>query len=1020
MRNKGAVKLLALLLTLVCIYQLSFTLVTYIHENKAKEFAKGDLIKEANYIDSIRGKVVFNLLYLKKFTYNDCKEREINLGLDLKGGMNVVLEVSVADIVNSLSNFNQDTTFQRAMTIASQKLMTSQKDFISLFAESFAQVDPNARLAAIFGTRELKDKINYNSTNEEVIKVIREKTDAAIDNSFKILRTRIDKFGVVSPNIQKMETAGRLLVELPGVKDPRRVRKLLQGTASLEFWETYENSEIYNSLIEANKKIKEIESSVNVDTTKKVAEEMVASKGKGKNKTAKNEVAKKDSSKGDVALLDKIKSDTTVKGDSAKALMPDEFKKEYPLFSVLRPAINRNNELMQGSVIGYASHLDTAKVNQYLALKQVRALFPRDVKFLWQVKATKYDATGTTFELHAIKISSRDGRAPLTGDVVVNARSDFNQKQSTAAEVSMSMNGEGTKIWARMTRDNVGRCIAIVLDNAVYSAPRVNSEIDGGSSQITGDFTKEEADDLANVLESGKLPAPAHIVQETIVGPTLGKESIQAGLLSFVVAFIGVLLYMWLYYARSGGVANVALFANVVFLFGTITSLGTVLTLPGIAGMVLTLAMAVDGNVIIYERMREEVRAGKGVRLVVKDGFWHAYSSIIDGHVTTILTGIVLFMFGSGPIQGFAVTLIIGLLLSLFSSIFIARLMFEWMLDKEIPITLGNRFTNNVLKNTNIDFIGIRKKMYVLSGVIIGIGIISLFVRGLDPSVEFTGGRTYIVRFDHTVATQDIRHSLVKTLDEAPEVKTFGEDNQVKITTKYLINEKTTKADSAVDVALYSGLTQHLPKGMTYDQFSDQVPGKQYGEMSTQKVDPIMSKDLVYQAFLAVFFGLIIIFIYIAIRFKNWKYGLGGVISLAHDTMVVITCFTLFYKILPFSLEIDQQFIAALLTVIGYSIMDTVIIFDRIRENNILYPKRELAQNINAAINSTLGRTINTSGITLVVLLVIFIFGGEMLQGFIFALLVGVAIGTYSSVFNATPVAYDLIMMTKKKEKKQE
>jgi SecD/SecF fusion protein len=1010
MRNKGAVKLLALLLTLVCLYQLSFTLVTYIQENKARDYAKGNLIKEANYLDSISGKVVYNFAYLKKFTYRECKEREINLGLDLKGGMNVVLEVSLADIVNSLSNFNQDTTFQRAMNIAREKQKTSQSDFITLFGEAFTQVDPNARLAAIFGTRELKDKINYNSTNEEVLKVIRERSNGAIDNSFKILNTRINKFGVVSPNIQKMETAGRLLVELPGVKDPRRVRKLLQGTASLEFWETYENSEIYNSLIEANKKIKEIESASTIDTTKKVVEVKKAKKAK---------IEKDTTNKDTESLLDKIKSDST-KSDSASALMPDQFKKEYPLFSVLRPAVSRNNELMPGSVIGYANHLDTAKVNAYLAMKQVRALFPRDVKFLWQVKPTKYDVSGTTFELHAIKITSRDGRAPLTGDVVVNARADFNQQRSSSAEVSMSMNGEGTKVWARMTRDNINRCIAIVLDNAVYSAPRVNSEINGGNSQITGDFTKEEADDLANVLESGKLPAPARIIQETIVGPTLGKESIQAGLLSFIVAFIGVLLYMWVYYSRAGGVANVALFANVVFLFGTITSIGTVLTLPGIAGMVLTLAMAVDGNVIIYERMREEVRAGKGLRLVVKDGFYHAYSSIIDGHVTTILTGIVLFLFGSGPVQGFAVTLIIGLLLSLFSSIFIARLMFEWMLDREINITMGNRFTINALKNINIDFIGKRKIFYVLSSIIIGIGIVSLFVRGLDPSVEFTGGRTYIVRFDHTVTTQDVRTSLVKTLQDPPEVKTFGEDNQVKITTKYMIDDKTTKADSIVDLAMYNGLIKHLPDSMTYEQFSEQEVGKKYGQMSTQKVDPVMSKDLVYQAFMAVIFGLLIIFIYIAVRFKNWKYGLGGVVSLFHDTLVVITCFTLFYKILPFSLEIDQQFIAALLTVIGYSIMDTVIIFDRIRENNSLYPKRELSININAAINSTLGRTINTSGITLVVLIVIFIFGGEMLQGFIFALLVGVAIGTYSSVFNATPVAYDLIMLTKKKEKKLE
>lgn len=1006
MQNKGAVKLLAILLALVCLYQLSFTLVTYIYESKAKDYAKGDLVKEMNYLDSIAGKEVYNFLYLKKFTFKECKEREINLGLDLKGGMNVILEVSIPDIVMALSNYNQDTTFLRAMQIAREEYKTSQSDFITLFGKAFAKVDPNARLAAIFGTKELKDKINYNSSNDEVLKVLRQEADAAINNSFKVLRTRIDKFGVVAPNIQRMSTPGRLLVELPGVKDPKRVRKLLQGTASLEFWETYENSELYNSLLEANKKIKEIQASIEDSIQKTKTDKEVTAK----------KVSNTDTAKSAVALLEKLKADSA-KADTS-TLMPDQFQQEYPLFALLRPAVTRDNQLMPGSVIGYARYSDTAKINYYLNLKQVRSVFPRDVKFLWGVKPVKYDPTGTTFELHAIKVTGRDGRPPLTGDVVVSARADFNQRNATAAEVSMSMNAEGTKIWARLTRDNVGRCIAIVLDNAVYSAPRVNQEITGGNSQITGDFTKEEADDLANVLESGKLPAPAHIIQETVVGPTLGKESIKAGMISFIVGFLGVILYMWLYYARAGMVANIALFANVLYLFGTITSLGAVLTLPGIAGMVLTLAMAVDGNVIIYERMREEVRAGKGVRLVVKDGFKHAYSAIIDGHVTTILTGIILFLFGSGPVQGFAITLIIGLLLSLFTSIFIARLVFEWMLDRDMPITLGNKLTLNMFQNIKIDFIGLRKSMYLLSSILIGIGIVSLFIRGLDPSVEFTGGRTYIVRFEKPVVTADIRSSLTQTLQEAPEVKTFGEDNQVKITTKYLIDDKTAEADSAVEVALYKGLTRFLPQGMTLEQFTAQEQGKQYGIMSAQKVDPVMSKDLVYQAFLAVLFGLIIIFTYIAIRFKNWKYGLGGVLSLFHDTLFVIGCFSLLYKVLPFSMEVDQQFIAALLTIIGYSIMDTVIIFDRIREYNFLYPKRDLAENINGAINSTLGRTINTSGTTLLTLIIIFIFGGEVLRGFIFALLLGVTIGTYSSVFVATPIAYDLIMSTKKKEKK--
>lgn len=1011
MQNKGAIKLLALLLTLVCLYQLSFTFVTWKTEKKAQEISKGNSDKEIEYLDSIAGKEVYNFLWLKKFTYKECKEREINLGLDLKGGMNVILEVSLADIVDALSNYSKDSTYQKAMSLAKQRQKTSQKDFIVLFGEAFQEVDPNARFAAIFATLELKDKIKFESTNEEVLKVIREQSNSAIDNSFKILRTRIDKFGVVSPNIQRMETAGRLLVELPGVKDPKRVRKLLQGTASLEFWATYENSEIYPFLQQANERLKTIVSPVDsslADNAKKETSDKKADEKTDKKDTTKN------------SLLEKIKSDTT---QASKAGLDNEQAlKDNPLFALLNPYSNpQTGQLLQGSVVGLARGIDTVKINYYLSLKQIRAIFPQDVRFLWEVKPSKAYSNPDIYLLHAIKVNSRDNRAPVSGDDVVKARQDFDQVTSSS-EVSMIMNGEGAKKWARMTKDNIGRCIAIVLDNAVYSAPRVNSEINGGHSQITGDFTQEEATDLANVLESGKLPAPARIIQETVVGPTLGQESIQAGFISFIVAFIGVLLYMFVYYNRAGNVANVALFANVVFLFGTITSLGTVLTLPGIAGMVLTLAMAVDGNVIIYERMREEVRAGKGIRLVVKDGFYHAYSSIIDGHVTTILTGVVLFIFGSGPVQGFAVTLIIGLLLSLFSSIFIARLMFEWMMDREIHISLGNKFTINALKNININFIGIRKPMYFVSGAIMVIGIISLVIRGLDPSVEFTGGRTYIVRFDHVVKTMDIRASLEKTMGgQAPEVKTFGPDgNQVKITTKYMIEDKSAKTDSIVDVALYEGLKSHLPANMSYKEFSEHSEGKQFGELSSQKVDPIMSKDLVYQSFLAVFFGLIIIFIYIAVRFKNWKYGLGGVLSLFHDTMVVITCFSLFHKILPFSLEIDQQFIAALLTIIGYSIMDTVIIFDRIREYNALYPKRDLAQNINSAINSTLGRTLNTSGITLVVLLVIFIFGGEMLQGFIFALVIGVAIGTYSSVFNATPIAYDLIKLTDKKSKKQE
>ncbi|HTX88978.1 MAG TPA: protein translocase subunit SecF, partial [Bacteroidales bacterium] len=698
----------------------------------------------------------------------------------------------------------------------------------------------------------------------------------------------------------------------------------------------------------------------------------------------------------------------------------EEYAKKNPLFAYLNPNIYPDKDgkyvVGQTAMVGQSFIKDTARVNYML--RMVKSFFPRDLKLAWTVKPPRAEAKDV-LQLVALKVTSRDGSPALGGDVITNARQDYDQ--NGRIEVSMSMNGEGARVWKRLTGENVGKQIAIVMDGYVYSYPNVNGEIPNGMSSITGGtMTVEEAQDLANILKAGKLPAPARIVQEEVVGPSLGKESINAGLISFIIAFIGVLLYMSLYYNGAGHVADIALFANVFFLFGVLASIGAVLTLPGIAGIVLTLAMAVDSNVIIYERMREEIRAGKGLRLVVKDGFHHALSAIIDGHVTTILTGIVLYIFGSGPVQGFATTLVIGLLLSLFSSIFIARLCFEWMLDRNMNITVGNRLTLNAFTKTHIDFIGLRHKMYILSLCIIVPGIISIFIRGLDPGLDFTGGRSYIVRFDQNVSTNALRASLARTMGEAPEVKTFGPNNQVKITTKYLINDRSTSADSIVSSRLFEGVKGSYKNPITYAQFKSNDPKKIIGELSSQRVDPTISYALIWQAVFAVFFALIIIFIYIAIRFRNWQYGLGGVVSLFHDTLVIITFFTLFHGILPFGMEVDQSFIAALLTIIGYSIMDTVIIFDRIREYNRLYPKRDLANNINAAINSTLGRTINTSGITLVTLIVIFIFGGEVLRGFMFALLIGVVSGTYSSVFNATPIAYDVIMLRKKRKERKE
>ncbi len=1070
MQNKGTVQFFAIIFGLVCLFQLSFSFISYHYQNKADNYstapvvremamklAKGNSLKQEFLYDSIvKSRLeyfndsmanipVFNIL-LKKYTLKDVREREINLGLDLKGGMNVTMDVSVPDIIRALSGYSQNPIFVKSLAKAMEKEKTSTADFVDLFAQAFKETDPNAKLASIFNTVELKDKINYNSTNDEVIKIIRDETNAAIDRTFQILRTRIDRFGVTQPNIQKLQTAGRILIELPGIKEPDRVRKLLQGTAQLEFWETYQWPDLAASFNDADKKLVAILStggdttkadSLKKDTTnlatvagklpqlaekKESGKKETAKKGKEVKKeiAAKKEVAKTDTTKKENALLKQLGKDTASKAiDSKRTKSIEESAKKNPLFTYLNPPIypTKDGKYEQGQTARVGSSLikDTSRVNYMLRL--VKNAFPRDVKFAWIIKPNA--ERKEILDLVALKITSRDGTPAMGGDVITNARQDYDQNGQV--EVSMSMNGEGARVWKRLTGDNIGKQIAIVLDGYVYSYPNVKGEIPNGSSSISGgSMTVEEAQDLANILKAGKLPAPARIVAEEEVGPSLGRESINAGLISFIIAFIGVLLYMSLYYNGAGHVADIALFANVFFLFGVLASIGAVLTLPGIAGVVLTLAMAVDSNVIIYERMREEIRAGKGLRLVVKDGFHHALSAIIDGHVTTILTGIVLYIFGSGPVQGFATTLVIGLLLSLFSSIFIARLCFEFMLDRNMDITVGNKYTINAFQNTHIDFIGLRKKMYILSLCVIIPGVISIFVRGLDPGLDFTGGRSYVVRFDQNVSTNKLRESLGKILGEAPEVKTFGPRNQVKITTKFMINEKTEKADSIVNARIFEGVKGSYVKQITLAEYKSNDPKKIIGELSHQRVDPTISYALIWQAVFAVFFALVIIFIYIAIRFKNWQYGLGGVASLFHDTLIIITAFTLFHGILPFGMEIDQSFIAALLTIIGYSIMDTVIIFDRIREYTHLYPKRDLANNINAAINSTLGRTINTSGITFVTLIVIFIFGGEVLRGFMFALMIGVVSGTYSSVFNATPIAYDVIMWKKRRKEKKE
>ena len=1053
MQNRGAITFFAVVFALVCIYQLSFTVATSIQENKAETYAtsqtteqlanglaggdevlKGYLFdsiakaRENYYIDSISNLVVYDI-FIDEYTYKECKEREINLGLDLKGGMNVVLEVSVSDIINALSGKSEDETFRAAMAMAKEKQKNSGKDFVTLFGESFQEIDPGASLAGIFSYEFREKGITARSTNDEVLAVIRKETDGAIDRSFEILRTRIDRFGVAQPNIQKLATSGRILIELPGIKDPERVRKLLQGTAQLEFWETYKFSEIANYFDDANALLRKkgsIETSIaDQETTEPGAE---STKNSDDVKTTSDVEGKEvlpteqaeDTTAGS-SLIEQIEEDTTAaSGNMSQA----ELAKTYPLYAYLSPSIATDDQgrpiPLQTAAVGSAEIKDTARIN--MLLKKVKEIFPRDMILAWSVKPELNGPLAGRLQLIALKASARDGSSAMGGDMIVDARQDYNQNNSV--EVTLQMNSQGAKVWKRLTGENIGRQIAIVLDNYVYSFPVVNDEIPTGRSSISGgDMTVEEAQDLANILKAGKLPAPAHIVEEAVVGPSLGREAVKSGMNSFIFAFILVLAYMIVYYNRAGMIANIALIANIFFLFGVLASLKAVLTLPGMAGIVLTLGMAVDANVIIYERIKEEIRAGKGFRLAITDGYKNAYSAIVDGNVTTLLTGIVLYIFGTGPVQGFATTLIIGILSSLFTAIFISRLIFTWMLNKNMNVNFSNKFTANVLSNTKFNFIGVRKRAYIFSAILIIVSVASLATKGLNFGIDFTGGRTFVVRFDKDVNTEQIRQHLTTEFEGvAPEVKTFGPSSQIKITTKYLIEDEGMKVDSLIQTKLYTGLVDQFKTAISYEEFSSDTEGenKLLGILSSQKIGPTIAYDIRTKAMLAIAFALLIIFIYIGIRFKKWQYGLSGVIALFHDSLITLGMFSLFYGILPFSMEVDQAFIAAILTIIGYSINDTVIIFDRIRENNTLFPKHSLKRNINDGLNSTLARTINTSGTTLVVLLVIFLLGGEVIRGFIFALLIGILVGTYSSLFTASPIAYDLLQGDKQEKEMEE
>jgi len=980
MQNKGFVKIFAILLTLVCAYYLSFSFMNTRVEKKAESMAQGDKDRLAYLLDSMETEKVYMGL-----TYAECREKVINLGLDLKGGMNVTLEISVPDIIRALSNNSKDETFNKALTNAAIREKSSQKDYIDLFVEEYHKLDPGARLSAVFSTFEMKGRIDPTTSNEDVVAVLKTDVQGAIQNSFNVLRTRIDRFGVVQPNIQQLGTSGRILIELPGIKEPDRVRKLLQGSANLEFWETYDLGEIYESMISANNLIRDLNKTIK-PTKDSVFKAPVAVKD-----TAKSLI------KGNDLLAKLGKTDTTAKEKTA-----EEWKAEYPLFAVLQ--INQSEQgVGSGPVVGYTLGRDTATVNKYLSNPKVKELLPRDLKFVWSVNSV--DKKTSLYQLIALRVTNREGKPALGGDVITDASDDFAQTTGSA-KVNMTMNAEGSKAWARLTKDNIGKCIAIVLDGYAYSFPRVQGEISGGSSEITGLESAAEAKDLANVLKSGKMPAPAHIVQEDVVGPSLGKEAIQAGFISFLVAFVIILLYMQINYGVIPGlIVDASLLINAFFMMGILASFQAVLTLPGIAGMVLTLGMAVDANVLIYERIKEELHAGKTIKKAVADGYKNALSAILDGNITTLLTGIILFYFGSGPIRGFATTLIIGLITSVFCGVFVTHLIYDALLakDKLKNEDFTTNLTKNLLRAPKVDFIGNRKWGYLISGIVLSICILSLVFHGVSQGVDFSGGRNYIVRFDQPVKTGDIGNSLQGVFKDASvSVITIGNDKQVRITTNYKIADESQTIDNEIESMLFEGLKPYLKAEVTRAEFTQQHI------VNSQKVGPTVADDVKTAAYWAVFLAVIVMGIYILIRFKNIAFSLGTVAALFHDVLLIIGCYSLFYSFVPFSLELDQNFIAAILTIIGYSVNDTVVIFDRVRENLALYPKRNKKRVLNQALNQTLLRTYSTSLTVFLTLLILFLFGGDTIRGFAFAMLVGTITGVYSTLFIATPIAYEV------------
>jgi SecD/SecF fusion protein len=994
MKSKGAIKFLVYAFMVVCLYQLSFSFLEGVYLNRAKEYAKGDAALEKAYLDSISDVEVLNM-GIRKFTFQQIKEHKLNLGLDLQGGMNVIMEVSVSEVVRALSNFSKDATFNKAMELAESRQSNSQSDFVTLFEQAWKEVSNGARLSAVFATRENQGRISFNSNDAEVIEVIRAETEGAIDRSFNILRTRIDKFGVTSPNIQRQQGTGRIIIELPGVDNPERVRKLLQGTAKLEFWETYENADIIQRIFDVNKLLgdEKKRSSGKEDSA------LASLSASGEAAMDTSVQASSDTSAGDDLMKQLAKADTAAEGDTSKSMA--QARLENPLFALMMPAVTQEQDgssrSVKGPVVGTSSIRDTAKVNAIFARQDVRALLPRNLRLLWTVKGR---GEGERFlDLIAVKTRSNDSRAPLEGDVITDARESLDNMGQV--EVSMTMNPEGAKTWRRMTADNIERSIAIVLDDYVYSYPTVRSEISGGMSSISGNFTVDEAKDLANILKAGKLPAPARIVEEAIVGPSLGAEAISSGLWSIVAGMLSVLLFMIAYYARAGVVANVALLANVFFIFGVLASLQAVLTLPGIAGIVLTIGMAVDANVLIFERIREELSGGKSLRLAVADGYKNAYSSIIDANVTTLLTGIILYSFGTGPIRGFATTLIVGILCSLFSAIFISRLIIDYMVEKNKSVSFGTGWSMRLFSNLNIDFLGRRKLWYGISGTVIVAGLVSIFVQGFNLGVDFKGGRSYIIEVPQGQKSTEIRAALAGPLTSAPEVKTFGSDTKFKITTTYLIGQQGQEVDEQVERKVFEGLSPLLGGKVDFESFRDKHI------LSSQKVGPTIADDIKTSAVLSILISILVIGLYILLRFRKLNYSFGASIALLHDVLIVLAVFSLFWKFMPFGMEVDQAFIAAILTIVGYSINDTVVVFDRLREYLGVHHVAESQKIINSALNDTLSRTIITALTTILVVLVLFFFGGEVIKGFTFALLVGLVVGTYSSIFVASSLVVD-------------